>query len=277
MYLFFAGLVSSKPMMTAFKDAGYIERPKVGALVSYAYKSHYHNARAFGIEPIMVDSGAFSQTNTGMVIDHEAYLEYLLEERDNIKIAVALDDSRNPAVSLVNYDIARKEIPEIMPVWHVGEEWSLLDYYVDNAPWVGLGGVAGQRIVWRKLKPALEKVFMRYPTTRFHGFGINDFRLTVLPFYSCDAMTWRNGSRFGQIIMPDGQRLFVGRTMNAETPQEIVARGFPTFFEEHGIPYPFPEDMTWDLFDILNMKTLVALIVDREQTKLQDHMQASLF
>lgn len=275
MKLYFAGMGSTRKMLRFFVESGLNDHPEVGVLVSYAYPRQFDNAVEAGVHRIMVDSGAFSADQSGTPIDYDEYLQFVVDRKDKIDIAVALDVIASGEESLRNYDHGRRFVPDIMPVWHIGESREILDYYVQNAPYVGIGGMAGDVVNWRRLSPALRKVFAWYPDHNFHAFGINDPRVTSLPFYSCDALTWRNGSRFGQIIVP-GTRFHLGRTAKAISEADAEAFGLGDWIRSKGLPFPFPEDFHWDELDKLNLRTLVDLISDRDRSDVVDTFQQSL-
>jgi len=254
--------------------------PGVGVLSSYAYKQQFERARDMGVNQIMIDSGAFSVEKSGHKIDIDAYIKFVADNLDDIEVITSLDVLADEDESIANWEYMRERLPQqVVPVWHAGESWSVLDYYATRTDYIGIGGIAVGTTAWATIEPLFDSIFGRYPTHKFHAYGINDARMRAYPLHSCDALTWRNGSRFGQVILPE-TRFHIGTTLKATAADELEALGVGEWLRERGVPYPIPEDMDrreyFYLVDFCNVHTLVQMFVD-DHKPARDVATMSLF
>ena len=73
----------------------------------------------------------------------------------------------------------------LMPIFHQGEPWSLLQEYCSSSEWLGLG----LQRPFRDELNWLDECFSRIPAyIRVHGFAMTSF--TRFPFWSVDSTTW---------------------------------------------------------------------------------------
>ena len=90
--------------------------------------------------------------------------------------------------SLKNYKIMLKNKLNPIPVFHDGEDFSILDYYINHSEYIGLGAVAYKSNKERIL--FFNSVFQKYKDIKFHGFGVFGIELfEQFPFYSIDSTT----------------------------------------------------------------------------------------
>jgi len=84
------------------------------------------------------------------------------------------------------------------PVYHEGEDISILDYYVQSGH--DIIAVAGtvSRGNPSRLSKFLTPIFNKYPRQRFHGLAMTSPSLMAkFPFESVDSTTWLNFCKFG--------------------------------------------------------------------------------
>ena len=173
-----------------------------------------------------LDSGAFTASTKGKVIDIGEYAEYVKEIIPKLaprKVIVAnLDDISDPQKSLENWHELRRRGVETMPVYHAGEPERYLDAYAAETDYVGYGGVAKDGSS-RALHDALTK-FQRHPGLKWHGFGITrkSFLLS-LPWYSVDSASLMRKAAYHLILTPFSTLCISNKT----TIGEHINRGTP--------------------------------------------------
>jgi hypothetical protein len=144
-----------------------------------------------------------------------------------------------------------------IPVYHAGEDWKVLEHYCEHSDYICVGGMAGVSSNWMTWVDFLSAAFLQFPDHKFHGLGVNDPQLAKrFPFYSIDALTWRSGSRFGQVITPWGRWWISGRNKKSSNYEQLYEVGIIDWLEKKGIPYPLPDGYDFNLLDELNIQTL---------------------
>lgn len=167
---------------------------------------------------LFLDSGAFSAWTQGIEINIQDYIEFIKKYKDEIDLYANLDVisfSPNPSdkeeaarKTLENQKIMESAGLSPLPVFHVGEPWKYLEYYLKKYDYIGLGGMVQQPKTI--LIPWLDKVFgdficdkRGYPKVKVHGFGLTSVPLMIrYPWYSVDSTTWVVNSRLGRVFIP---------------------------------------------------------------------------
>lgn len=139
-----------------------------------------------------LDSGAYSNMTAERrgeegKVTLEGYVEFAKRHGEFYDWCAVMDDITGGAEgNRRNWEkcMAHK-IPRLMPVFHQGEPWSLLEEYVSTSQYVGLGF---QRPI--KDEPAwLDGCFQRIPERVWvHGFAMTNYMRW--PFRSTDSTTW---------------------------------------------------------------------------------------
>lgn len=150
----------------------------------------------------LLDSGGYSARVRGVEIDVKEYAAYL--NKHKVKFAFNLDPPDNND-SLHNlYYLQENTDTYIIPIFHGPEyldpEWRpVLDYYVDNYPFISLGGIAGREVSGEVTTKFLNYVFKRTrDKVAVHGLGnTRKDLLQKYPFYSVDSTSWMQMMRFG--------------------------------------------------------------------------------
>lgn len=159
----------------------------------------------FGDEfDLIIDSGAFTyfskkKTMTpAMWIPKAAALIKAVPKAE----LISLDVIGNAEKSWENYVEIRKSLPDAMPTFHVGSDIKYLDMYLEHTTRIAIGGMVPLKSEIAKLRRFVDAIFSRFSLDampRLHAFGY--FSQDVLenyPWYSADASTWQNYSRFGE-------------------------------------------------------------------------------
>jgi hypothetical protein len=159
----------------------------------------------------MLDSGAFSAWNKGEIIPIYDYIDFIKEHHQYFTHIVCLDVIDNPILSEVNHLIMLKELNEynltIIPVFHSGESFKVLDYMVEKGyRYIGISPNNN----WNELSKRswLKRVFLRRDFEKLgiktHGFGYQSIDgLSFIPLTTTDASTWRIAAGYGRIVNPD--------------------------------------------------------------------------
>lgn len=171
-------------------------------------------------DDILIDSGAFGHGNSELKLESRritsingyfhAYREFLkaipgIYPRLGIKLSgyFNFDDMGSAEKSWENYRIMKEDGLKPIPVYHHGEEEDVLARYCEDAPYVGLGGLAVGRINTEELKKWWGRIAVRYPRTRFHLLGTNQFlAFTEHQPFSIDSTSWL-GDIWGNLITLD--------------------------------------------------------------------------
>lgn len=174
---------------------------------------------------VFLDSGAYTASTKGTVIDLNRYIDYCHKNEDIIEMISVLDEipkaddsgKLTPAILAqavkVTYrnlkEMERQGLSNIIPTFHMGEPDEVLEYYVANYPYISLGGLVGaspkQLIIW------LDRMWALFltnpdgtPKLKVHGFGLTSLPImTRYPWYSVDSSTWVQWAANGMILMPD--------------------------------------------------------------------------
>jgi len=182
----------------------------IGLLKSYYELKNYNKSieKPEQCDLLFLDSGAYSAWSKGINIDLYAYIDFLNKHKKEFNVYVSLDDINSQEKSIENYKIMKKEKLNPMPVFHYGESFDVLEYYIRQTDYIGLGGM-GNIIRNNNIKLTwLDTIFSKYPEKKkigFHGFGIQSKKVLLrYPWRSVDACSWHILARYGEIVTPWG-------------------------------------------------------------------------
>lgn len=171
------------------------EYPLPALLVSFAYFRNFARERAaFQYRDYMLDSGAFTAWNLGKPIvlgDFIAACRQLRATDPRLSEIIALDVIGSGRGSLENWIAMNAAGIESIPVFHIGDDWSILaEYQARGARKIGLSCRFGEPMAVSH--QFYEQAFARAWPQRFHSFGwcVGDV-LQRYPFDSADASTWK--------------------------------------------------------------------------------------
>lgn len=158
------------------------------------------------------DSGAFSAHTTGAAIALPDYVAWLREHAAVINFAAALDVIGDPVATRRNADAMRTALGDrvtVVPAFHVGSPWSMLEALCRDFPFIAIGGAVAHNQNEAGLMPFLVRAhqIMRDHGVVAHGFGLTKPPYpTALPWYSVDSAYWRSSARTGTLALWDGRR-----------------------------------------------------------------------
>lgn len=158
---------------------------------------------------IFADSGAFSAYSQGATIAWRDYAAWLKQYRHWFVTMANLDVIGDPAASARNQASLEDAGLPVLPVFHTGEPWSVLEGLLARYRYIALGGMVPYLREWKtKLMPWLVRCFkLARDRAVFHGFGCTAWEVVkALPWYSVDSSSWGQGFRYGQIPLFDWHR-----------------------------------------------------------------------
>ena len=209
------------------------------------------------IDSYFLDSGAYTAFTRKKDIDINAFIEFIKLNIDQLDAYASLDDIADPQISIKNYEymVDQKIMP--LPTFHYGESVDVLEYYISKAEYIGLGGQVGMSTInqfhW------LQNVFTRYPTTKFHGFGMTKIQfLKQFPWYSVDSTTYLDGSKYG-LIMYDENLVSTKKLMHPE--QSKIINDFCNTFKITIDQFLYLREAGYyrDVFNILQMLKFIEI------------------
>lgn len=209
------------PGQRLYQDFNDRERLIVEDLPYILESYHYVKGRKYVVDmrrngaKVFLDSGAFSSYTLGVELKLTDYVQYIKDNIDIIRVedgvlmASVLDGIGDPLLTYQNQKAMEYYGVTPLPCFHAGEDERYLEYYVENYPYITLGGMVGsstqQLIVW------LDRIWDRYlvdgsgrPKVKVHGFGITAIPLMErYPWWSCDSSSWIQATSFGGIVTPE--------------------------------------------------------------------------
>jgi hypothetical protein len=158
---------------------------------------------------IFADSGAYSAFTQGKTIVREEYAAWVSKWSPVLTVASAPDVIGD--VERTNIDtewmISQNIGIPVLPVFHVGEPWSVLDAWCkrEDINYIALGGMVPLSTSLKLLQAWCSHAFARIPKSiRVHGFGQTQLPIMLRhPWYSVDSTSWSAGVRFANLVLFD--------------------------------------------------------------------------
>lgn len=162
-------------------------------LVSYYYLGGFLQRQdKYAYRDWAMDSGAFSAYNNGTPIDLYEYMQCCHETKDSdpsLVEIIALDVIGDGEGSLKNAYTMRENGLDVMPVFHIGDDWQILLEYARVWDKVGLSCRFGEPI--KDSMRFYEQCFARVWPKKCHSFGWQGEKmLMTFPFHSSDSADW---------------------------------------------------------------------------------------
>jgi hypothetical protein len=150
---------------------------------------------------VFADSGAYSSFTQGVSIDRDAYSAWLHRWKHLFAVYANLDAIGSAAQTRANQQALEADGLAPLPVFHTGEAWADLEWYLERYPYLALGGMVPYARQSKKLMPWLIQCFQRASGRAvYHGFGCTGWNLMrSFPWYSVDSSTWGASFRFGRV------------------------------------------------------------------------------
>lgn len=157
---------------------------------------------------VFLDSGAYSATVYGTVLDVYEYIDYIKQNQDNIHIYANLDVIDSEEKTWKNQRIMEAAGLKPLPVYHVNNDLKYLRRCMEYN-YFAIGGMAKANAT--SLQYQIDEIFTiicpesndYYPTHKLHGFSLTTPRLmSAYPWYSVDSSSWAKYGLYGMIIIP---------------------------------------------------------------------------
>jgi hypothetical protein len=150
---------------------------------------------------VFADSGAYSSFTQGITIDVRAYADWVKRWRHLFAVYANLDAIGNAEQTRVNQQRLEDLGLTPLPVFHTGDSWEYLDWYLERYQYIALGGMVPYARTPKKLMPWLVQCFKRAQGHAvYHGFGCTGWSLMrSFPWYTVDSSSWGAGFRFGLV------------------------------------------------------------------------------
>jgi len=157
---------------------------------------------------VFADSGGFSAMTQGVTIDWREYAAWIVRWNHLFAVYANLDVIGDPESTLTNQRRLEDTGLNPLPVFHTGSDWSHLEAYIEQYPYIALGGMVPFMRFPKRIMPWLIQAFKRAEGRAvYHGFGATAWPVVRdLPWYSVDSSSWGQGFRFGQVPLFDEQR-----------------------------------------------------------------------
>ena len=154
---------------------------------------------------VFADSGGFSAMTQGAQIDVNEYAAWIKRYKHLFNTYANLDVIGDAGATLDNQHRLEDLGVEPIPVFHVNEDWTQLESYIEQYPYIALGGMVPYMRYTKKIMPWIIKAFkLAGDKSVFHGFGATSWEVIKnLPWYSVDSSSWGAGFRFGRVPLFD--------------------------------------------------------------------------
>ena len=202
----YSAVTQNRPYLNQFSTVWDWEREPLNLLYSYAYRpplDAYTNPRADETPPrprqSMLDSGAFTMWSTGREFTVDQYIEYIREVgADTFTEIIGLDKVGDAEFTLKNCRKMRDALGrDVVPVFHIGEDFKWLKRYAKEFDKVGLSCRFGES--FKQSHHFYDSCFYHAWPCKFHSFGwATEEVLSRNPFQSADSSSFMtSGLRYG--------------------------------------------------------------------------------
>jgi len=200
---------------------------------------------------VFLDSGAFSAYTQGATIDVHRYSRYIRQNSDLFEIISVLDAIGDPDETYRNLVTMQQYGINALPCYHYGEPEEVLRYYVQNYPYITIGGMVP--ISTPQLRVWLDRIWGRHltnpdgtPKLMVHGFGLTSVPLMArYPWYSVDSSSWVQLGGMGNIFLPQFGTLAVSEHAPQRKEAEKHIDNLPK--EHRDVVIGFIEELGFDL------------------------------
>lgn len=158
---------------------------------------------------IFIDSGAFSVFTGKADINIDSYIKFIkqINKYKMIDAVAALDVIGSDEESQKNYKYMKKKGVNVVPTFHIGDDFKSLKKMMNEYSYIAIGGIAKASSNIRKnfLDDCWEILTDKEGNAiiKVHGFGITAPEFMIrYPWYSTDSTSWLSGGQYGRIYVP---------------------------------------------------------------------------
>ncbi len=202
--IYFASSPRADLLELTFGPWDWINKP-LNILVAFPFVGVWHSEnKNWATKATMLDSGAYSAWSAGKEINMDELCQEALNPCwDEV---VALDVIGDAEASLKNSLEMKARGLTVMPVFHFGDPWEILQEYKDKFDRIGIasghGAPRADRMKWTA------QCFARAYPAKFHSFGWVWKRVLMeFPFVTADSSSWAAGTRFGVSKIHKGMKV----------------------------------------------------------------------
>jgi len=171
----------------------------------------------WGVNDLILDSGAFSAFTMNVKIDIQKYAKTVLENKQYITKCANLDVIGNAEATYENWLYLKEKGCDPLPVIHYGADKKWFDIYLKQhkVKYLALGGLVPYTKQRVKIKNWLDSCFFYikpYFPVKIHLFGVTtNWILKRYPIYSCDSTGWLYAGKRGRILKFNGNGVVAHR------------------------------------------------------------------
>jgi len=160
----------------------------------------------WGVNDLILDSGAFSAFTRNVKIDIQKYAKTVLENKQYITKCANLDVIGNAEATYENWLYLKEKGCDPLPVIHYGADKKWFNVYLKDhkVPYLALGGLVPYSKQKKKLESWLDysfSIIKPYFPVKIHLFGITtNWVLSKYPIYSCDSTGWLYAGKRGRVL-----------------------------------------------------------------------------
>jgi hypothetical protein len=177
---------------------------------------------------VFLDSGAFSAYSLGVDIDIDAYCNYVIRNRDILRIedgavmASVLDGIGDALKTYQNQMYMESKGAKPLPCFHFGEDTRYLDWYVGKYEYITIGGLVGK--AQKDQEQWLDRMWEKHmldgsgqAKLKVHAFGMTAPHLMKrYPWYSVDSSSWIQSASFGSVFTSEWGPIAVSKDSPAK-------------------------------------------------------------
>lgn len=187
---------------------------KLRILISYHYYREIDLDELFAkyfrqpYPDVFADSGAYSAMTQQAPIAIDEYAEWLLRWKHLFSVYANLDVIMHAEQTWQNQQYLEDKYGLTpLPAFHVREDFTWLERYIERYPYIALG-VAGMQSRKNELMAWLVRCFkLAGGHSVYHGFALTSWQVMAsFPWYSVDSSSWGSGFRFGSVPIFDDRR-----------------------------------------------------------------------
>lgn len=229
-----------------------VERKIFAEVPNILESYHYVNQQKFVDQmraqsaQVFLDSGAFSAHSLGVQIDINAYCDYIIRNRDIIRVdgdavmASVLDGIGDPLKTWQNQMYMEAYGAKPLPCFHFGEDPRYLEWYVQRYEYITIGGLV--RKTSKDQQVWLDEMWNNHmldgsgrPKLKVHAFGMTaPWLMERYPWHSVDSSSWIQAAAFGNIFTSEHGPISVSK----DSPSKhVIGRHITTLtdIERHAV------------------------------------------
>jgi hypothetical protein len=224
---------------------------KMNFLVAYPYFSKQMHGLIDQMNPdkfrLIIDSGAFSAYNSGVVINLDDYCTFLKAvDYSRFEASVQLDVVFNPKETKHNYQTMLDRGFNVCPVFTRGDSFDYFNELLEQKRYIFVGGVQ-QGVLAKPFAKKCLQLSAKDSRVHYLAFVKPDFLNHYRP-YSVDSSTWSNSSQYGlcNVYRGGGRIRALNRKHFVKKPSEEIFRMFERMGFDRAFVHRFAKAETWN-------------------------------